>query len=213
MDGLRHRAFLIAFALAVVSRFWLPSRSVLAQAGYMTARNLNPSASRDDAAEGDWLSYRNLKSGLSFRYPPSLWVGEPDPAKLGLPDDSIVDLRGYVGLKRRHIIVLRFMCEPGEQTPETAAANAHAFLSHHQGKYDCAPVTSIRLDGNEAILFCSCGWGGSCQWTVYILQPRACSIFPGGPPAGPDDNHLPLHDGHFPLLSIIKTVHFESATK
>lgn len=212
MGRLRYPPFLLGFSLSLVNIFWPPPTS-LAQAARPTARNLNPSASRVDAAESDWLSYRNVKSGLSFRYPPSLWISEPDPAELGLPDDSIVDLRGYVGLNRRHIIVLRFMCEPGEQTPEMVAANAHAFLRHPTGKYDCAPATSMRLDRNEAILECSCGWGGSCQWTLSILQPRACSIFPGGPPAGPYDNHLPLHDGHFPLLSIIKTVHFESATK
>ncbi len=213
MDGLRNPAFLIGSALAVVGLIWLPSWTVLARAGGISARNLNSSALRGGATEDDWLTYRNVKSGLSFRYPPSLWVGEPDPAKLGLPDESIVDLRGYVGSKDRDIIVLRFMCKPGEQTPEIAAANAHGFLRRPQGKYECAPITSIRLDGNEAILFCSCGWGGSCQWTVNILQPRACSIFPGGPPAGPDDNHLPLHDGHFPLLSIIRTVHLQAATK
>ncbi len=209
MAGFRHLAFSIGPALAMVSFFSLPLWVARAQATGAGARNLKSSALRGDAVEDGWLTYQSAKSGLTFRYPPSLSVREPDPAKLGLPEDSIVDLRGHVGLKGRDINVLRFMCEPGEQTPEMAAANARRFLRRPTGKYSCAPATSMRLDGHEAISDCSCGWGGSCQWTVYILQPRACNIFPGGPPADRYDNLPPPHDGHFPLLSIIRTVHIQ----
>jgi hypothetical protein len=51
------------------------------------------------------------------------------------------------------------------------------------------------------------GAGAFCGWQVTILQPRECSIFPLG---SSDDAFPPLHDGNFPLLSIIETVHFES---
>lgn len=178
--------------------------SLVLEGGYVSALRAAP-------ARANWLVYRDAKSGLSFRYPPSLWVEKPDPAKLGLPDDWIVvDLRGNVGLKLRDFIVLRFQCAPGEQTPEMAAVNAHAFLRQPQGEHNCIPGTSIRLDSHEAILECGCGWGGSCEWNIEILQPRACSVSPGGPPARFNDNLPPPHDGHFPLLSILKTVHFRS---
>jgi hypothetical protein len=179
--------------------------SLILEAGYVSALRAAP-------ARANWLVYRDAKSGLSFRYPPSLRVEKPDPAKLGLPDDSIVDLRDVVGRKGRHLIVLRFQCELGEQTPEMAAANAQAFLRQPQGEHSCIPGTSIKLDSHEAILECGCGWGGSCEWNIEILQPRACSVSPGGPPARFNDNLPPPHDGHFPLLSILKTVHFRSVS-
>jgi hypothetical protein len=67
----------------------------------------------------------------------------------------------------------------------------------------------MQIDGHEALL--SSVWGaGSCLWNVTLLQPRLCSVFPMG---GLDDNSAPLHDGHFPLLSIIETVHFEAVPR
>jgi len=41
------------------------------------------------------------------------------------------------------------------------------------------------------------------------LHPRECDIFPMEPGEGFNDNLPPSHDREFPLLSIIKTVHFE----
>jgi hypothetical protein len=86
-----------------------------------TAGNFDPSALRGEAAEGDWLVYRNAKNGLSFRYPPSMRVEERDPATFHFdnPSEVIVDLRGDE-LNNLNIIVMRFMCGGREQTPEMA---------------------------------------------------------------------------------------------
>jgi len=79
-----------------VSRF--DPRTGLAQAA-CTASNFDPSALRGDAAEGDWLVYRNAWNGLSFRYPSSMQVKEQDPATFGYEKpfvpDVIVDLRAH----------------------------------------------------------------------------------------------------------------------
>jgi hypothetical protein len=55
-----------------------------------------PSALRGDRAEADWLTYRNAKNGLSFRYPPSTRVEERDPASFHFdyPPEAIVDVVG-----------------------------------------------------------------------------------------------------------------------
>ena len=81
--------------------------------------------------------------------------------------------------------MLRFMCKPGEQTPEIAAANAHGFLRRPQGKYQCAPITSIRLDGNEAIfaLQLRMGWVVSVD-REYLAAARMQHL-PGRTSAGP----------------------------
>jgi len=213
MDRLRHPAFLIGFALGLVSLLWLPPRTDLAQAACPTARNLVPSALRGDAAEGDWLVYRNAKTGLSFRYPPSMRIEERDPTKFGFEDipDAIVDLRAADNFPIRDFIVMRFICARGEKTPEMAAARARALLTAHPGKHESTPG-SMELDGHEAIVHCFCG-SAACAWRVITLQPRECTIFPMEPGGGFDDVLPPPHDGRFPLLSIINTVHFESATK
>jgi hypothetical protein len=213
MHSLRHYAFLIGFVLGLVSLQALPPQSVLAEQACPTLRNLTPSALRGDAAEGDWLVYRNAKTGLSFRYPPSMRIEERDPATFGFDDvpDAIVDLRAD-GFPVRELIVMRFICTRGEKTPEMAAARARALPSNHPGEKEVPG--SIALDGHEAIVGCGCGSGaGACRWNVVTLQPRECSIFPMESGQAFDDSYLPPHDGKFPLLSILHTVHFESATK
>jgi hypothetical protein len=66
----------------------------------------------------------------------------------------------------------------------------------------------MQIDGNEAIV--SCGSGrAACQWSVLTLQPRECGIVVMEPGEGSHDSLLPVHDGEFPLLSIIETVRFE----
>jgi hypothetical protein len=218
MDRLRHPAFLIGFALGLVSLLWLPPRTDLAQAACPTARNLEPSALRGDAAQGDWLVYRNAKDGLSFRYPPSMRIEERNPAKFGFDNvpDVIVDLRGD-GLNNRNVIVMRFICARGQKTPEMAAARVRALRETHPeedptGRVSAGAVGSMQVDGHEAIVSCGCG-RAACQWSVLTLQPRECDIFPMEPGEGSNDSLPPPHDGEFPLLSIINTVHFESATK
>jgi hypothetical protein len=159
-------------------------------------RDFDPSATRGDQAEGDWLSYRNGKNGLSFRYPSSMWVKELDPTAFGMDkDDIIVDLHGKG-------MIVRFSCATGEKTPQMAVEMAQRF--REQTKYKSA-LTSIQIDRHEALAASVRGGGGSCLWGITILQPRLCDISPMGEPG---DSSSPLHDGYFPLLSIIQTMHF-----
>jgi hypothetical protein len=144
-------------------------------------------------------------------------VEEENLAKFGgnVPD-VIVDLRGD-GLKNPDITVMRFICARGQKTPEMAAARARALRKTHPeedstGRVSAGTVGSLQVDGNEAIVSCSCG-RAACQWSVLTLQPRECSIFPMEPGEGSDDSLPPPHDGEFPLLSIINTVHFRIGDK
>jgi hypothetical protein len=184
-----------------VSRF--DPRTGLAEAA-CTASNFDPSALRGDAAESDWLVYRNTRNGLSFRYPPSMQAVDVDAVKLGMVRDTnkvpnVVDLRG-TGM------IVRFICAPDEKTPQMAADMARRL--HERAKYKSA-LTSMRIDGHEAVAASVRGGGaGTCLWGVTVLQPRACGIFPMG---NSDDNSPPLHDGTLRLLSIIQTMHFTEA--
>src|SRR5882672_10185787 len=153
MDRLRHPALLIGFAVGLVSLLALPPRSVLAEQACPVLRNLDPSTLRGSAAESDWLVYRNAKTGLLFRYPPSMRIEERDPAKFGFDNapDAIVDLRAD-GFPVRDFTVMRFICARGDKTPEMAAARARALRVAHPGEKE-APA-SMELDGHEAIVGC-----------------------------------------------------------
>jgi hypothetical protein len=158
-----------------------------------------PSALRGDKAQSDWLVYTNPKNSLSFSYPPSMRVEERDPATFHMdyPPQVIVDVVGYsVGPDA----ILRFICGPGVKTPEMAAATLRRYSK--QSSEEERPCASIEIDGHEAFV----GGPFNGPWSVNILQPRECEIFPM---AGNDDAQPP-HDGKFPLLSIVRTVHFES---
>jgi hypothetical protein len=168
--------------------------------------DFEPSAMRGYQAEGDWLVYRNAKNGLSFRYPSFLRAVDVDPVKLGMvqSEDKAPDV---VDLRAQGSIIMRFICGRGEQTPEMAAKEAHWLRKQAASEGRESYLASMQIDGHDAILAAVRGGGaGSCLWGVTILQPRRCSIFPMG---GSDDSSAPLHDGHFPSLSIIETVHFE----
>ena len=126
--------------------------------------------------------------------------------------EVIVDLRAD-RLNNPDIIVVRFICARGEKTPEMAAARARTLRETHPeedptGRVSVGAIGSMQVDGHEAIVSCGCG-RAACDWNVLTLQPHECDIFPmsGADPLPPP------HDGEFPLLSIINTVHFESATK
>jgi hypothetical protein len=207
MSTAKHVGLLIGLALVlslVLPRF--APRIGLAEAA-CTESDFDPAALRGDQAEGDWLVYHNARLGLSFRYPRAMQVDERDPVKFGydkaMMPDAIVDLRV------QDSTVMRFICARGEQTPEIAAMKFRAW--RNTGEAEGEPsLRSIEIDGHEALQAVvggvdGKGAGASCGWRVTILQPRGCSIFPLG---SSDDAFPPLHDGHFPLLSIIETVRF-----
>jgi hypothetical protein len=176
------------------------------------ARDFGPSAMRGDRVEGDWLVYRNTKNGLSFRYPSSMQIKEQDPASFGydkaFTPDVIVDLRAHDST------VMRFICASGEQTPAMAAAKI--LRQANQAEDGCGTL-SMQIDGHkaiEAVVGSGCGRnpngrGAVCTWRIATYQPRECDIFPLGNGRESDHDFPPAHDGQFPLLSIIQTVHFE----
>jgi len=167
----------------------------------------------ETAASADWVAYRDARTGLSFRYPRSLRVHERDPREFGLPDaEVIVDLLGDTTVNPG-TIVLRFIVNRGETTPEMAAAKSRSIREKLSGEKDPREsVTFMQLDGHEALVGVGCG-RAACHWGVNILQPRECTIL--SLLAGADSNEAlpPPHDGLFPLLTIIQSVHFEVSSR
>ena len=195
----KHTARLIGLALSL--SFVLPRvapRTGLAEAS-CTESNFDPSALRGDAAEGDWLTYRTAKDGLSFRYPRSMQVEDRDPTGFGY--DKAHDPEVVVDLQAHGSIIMRFICEPGERTPEMAATMLRRI--RQQASEKDSALTTMQIDSHGAIL----GGPKRGPWSIALLQPRACDVFPMDPPD--DDRRPPPHDGQYPLLSIIETVHFE----
>ena len=74
------------------------------------------------------------------------------------------------------------------------------------------PLTPMQLDGHEVLVEVSCG-RGACHWYVNLLQPRECTILSLLTGTDSDEALPPPHDGLFPLLSIIRTVHFDTSAK
>ena len=211
MSTAKHIALLIGLALIVPPRF--APQIGLAEDARCTQNSFDASALRADAVEGDWRTYRNAKNGLSFRYPPSMRVEERDPLPFHFdsPPELIVDLLGDG--TNRNVTVLRFNCARGQRTPEMASARARALLETHPeedrtGRVSTGAVGTMQIDGHEAIVSCGCG-RAACRWSVLTLQPRECGIVVMEPGEDPHDSLLPVHDGEFPILSIIEAVHFE----
>src|SRR5438034_8042866 len=162
------------------------------------------------ASAAEWVPYRNSATGLSFRYPRSLRIRERDPRPFGLPDaEEITDLLGATDADP-DTIVLRFLVNRGTITPETAADKARAMREKYASEDPDSreSLTAMQLDGHEALVTVDCG-RGACQWSVRVLQPRECRILSQVGSASVEDALPPPHDGTFPLLSIIRTVHFD----
>ena len=71
----------------------------------------------------------------------------------------------------------------------------------------CTKTSPMAVDGHDAVV-CVSRASAAIHWSVEILEPRECTIISllGGADAG--QAAPPPHDGEFPLLSIIRTVHF-----
>jgi hypothetical protein len=162
----------------------------------------------DTANSTDWIAYHNTATGLSFRYPAYLRIHERDPRSFGLPEaEEITDLVGDTKVNPG-TIVLRFIVNRGETTPETAAAKSRSIREAASSDPDSREsVTFMELDGHEAPVSVGCG-RGACHWSVNILQPRECKILSMLAGADADEAVPPPRDGIFPLLSIIESVHF-----
>lgn len=151
-----------------------------------------------------WIQFHDAKTGLSFRYPPDLHVQQRDPQKFGLPNvESVVDLIGSTKLNPG-TIVLRFLVRRGNTSPGERTKVLEEL------RRVCKKNSSITVNGHKAVVCVSSG-SGAVHWSVEILEPRECTILTllGG--ADYDQTLPPPHNGEFPLLSIIRTVHFTSA--
>ncbi len=148
-----------------------------------------------------WARFHDPETGLSFRYPSNLRVRRRDPRHFNLPAlQSVVELIGDTPMNPG-TVVLRFLVRSGHLAPSARAGKLK------QLRTGCKSTSSMMIDGHDAIV---CVFQGSAatRWSVEILEPRECTIVTllGG--ADADQASPPPHDAEFPLLSIIRTVHF-----
>jgi len=161
-------------------------------------------AAGDHVSTQNWILYHNVAAGISFRYPPSLRIHERDVKEFGLPDaELIVDLVGDTSINPR-TVVLRFIVSRGVATRQTAAERSRI------NRKGCQSTTTMLLDGHQALV-CVYSGRAAIHWEVEVLYPRECTILTLLAGADSDAASPPPHDGAFPLLSIIKTLHFDPA--
>jgi len=148
-----------------------------------------------------WIQFQDPPTGLTFRYPPNLRIHTRDPQKFGLPNiESIVDVTGDTKLNR-NTAVLRFLVNRGQLTSHARAEKLELL------RKGCKRMSSLMIDGHKAIVCVSAG-SAAIRWSVEILEPRECTIVTLMGGADADQALPPPHDSEFPLLSIMRTVHF-----
>ena len=181
-----------------------------------------------------WREFHDPAVGLSFRYPPSLRVRVKEPQNLGIPPFTGQDLSNpSTGLAQAvdligdtpvntGAIVLSFLLFREPRTPEMAAEKikrAFKFQSRvheaeienapESGRPVCSSLSTMHLDGLEALLQIDCG-RAALHWKIIILQPRPCLISTGLMGSDYAESVPPPHDGMFALLSIIRTVDIDA---
>lgn len=150
-----------------------------------------------------WIRFHDPQTGLAFRYPARLQVLRRDPKTFGLPKvETIVDLIGNTRLNPG-TIVLRFLVNRGVVSVRERARK------EEQLRRACIRTSPLMIDRRKAVV-CISADSAAVHWSVEILDPRECTILTllGG--ADYAQSLPPPHDGDFPLLSIIRTVHFTS---
>jgi hypothetical protein len=126
--------------------------------------------------------------------------------EFGSPDaELIVDLVGDTAMNPG-TVVLRFIVNRGVATPQTVAERSRII------REGCQSTTTMLLDGHQALV-CVYSGRAATHWKAEVLYPRECTILTLLAGADSDEASPPPHDGTFPLLSIIKTLHFEPAAK
>jgi hypothetical protein len=176
-------------------------------ASFLTSTMTLPAATGGNpVSTQNWIFYHNTATGISFRYPPSLRIQERNVQEFGLPDaELIVDLVGDTAMNPG-TVVLRFIVNRGVATPQTVAERSRII------RKGCQSTTTMLLDGHQALV-CVYSGRAATHWKVEVLYPRECTILTLLAGADSDEASPPPHDGTFPLLSIIKTLHFEPAEK
>ena len=157
------------------------------------------------AQTAGWAEFHDPQTGLSFRYPPNLRIRRRYPQKFNLPEvQSIVELVGNTKVNPE-TVVLRFMVKRGHTSAAEQEKRRKLLRS------GCKSTSRMTIGGHQAIVCLSAGSAAE-RWSVEIMRPRECTILTllGG--ADADQAAPPPHDGEFPLLSIIRTVHFAPAS-
>jgi hypothetical protein len=167
---------------------------------------LTAGAAGDHVSTQKWILYHHVPTGISFRYPPQLRIHERNVKEFGLPDaELIVDLVGDTEMNPG-TVVLRFIVNRGVATPQTVAERSRII------REGCQSTTAMLLDGHQALV-CVYSGRAATHWKVEVLYPRECTILTLLAGADSDEASPPLRDGVFPLLSIIKTLHFGPTEK
>lgn len=160
-------------------------------------------------ADSDWVVYENPSVGLTFRHPPDLRTTEAaDHIRTGLNAKAVIELVGRTE-QDPDTIVLRFIIEPFRDPPfKSDWTGAGDYLAHERA--GCNSSTYLSIDGHRALNCVSCG-RAACSWTVVLAEPLRCNIltFADAETFGKRTAMRP-HDGHFPILSILRTLHFTS---
>jgi hypothetical protein len=167
---------------------------------------LNAGTGSPQVSTQGWVLYQNAATGISFRYPRSLRIHERRLQEFGLPDaELIVDLLGDTEMNPG-TTVLRFIVNRSVATPQTVEERSRII------RKGCQSTTTMLLDGHQALV-CVYTGRAAVHWSVVVLYPRECTILSLLAGADSYEASPPPRDGAFPLLSIIKTLHFEPPKK
>ena len=140
------------------------------------------------AADNEWLSYQNRITGLSFRYPPSLWVRERKTEEFPIPAVvAVIELLGRTDLDP-DTIVLRFFVKDEHPKPGLRISGPPP-RSLRDLRRGCVSWSYLVIDEHNSVVCVTCG-RAACSWTVEMLYPRQCSIISMAP-----DRQIPATRG------------------
>lgn len=173
--------------------------SLLIASGLLCLRHSSAAAQNEK-----WIQFQDAQTGLTFRYPPNLRIRWSGPHGFDLATvQSVVELIGDTRVNPG-TVVLRFLIRRGRLTSSARAKKLELL------RRGCKATSSLMIGGHKAVV-CVSTWSAATRWSVEILEPRECTIVTllGG--ADADQAVPPPHDGEFPLLSVMRTVHFTAA--
>lgn len=120
--------------------------AVLAQSSWMVRR---PAAVPVNTS--GWPLFRDARTGLTFRYPPSLRIRLRNRKDFGLPDAAlIVDVDGDTEMNPGSI-VLWFIVDRGNPTQDSVATRVRSLRS------GCRSLTTMTIDAHPAFVCVYCG--------------------------------------------------------
>jgi TonB family protein len=146
-------------------------------------------------AAPNWISYENPKVGFAFRYPSDLRVREaPEESRREVGAESIIEITSG----RPATVVLRFIVRPTSiwQAPDLSSL-----------RHGCRSSSGLQIDGYPGLVCVTCG-RAACSWTIHMIKPTQLAILSLTREANLGRTPPAPHDGRFPILSIIRTLHF-----